>query len=131
MQGREDSAGAETVRVPISHASDSQVVASTAKASALGWGLGRPLALRVAVVAAELASNVVYHGGGVGVVVLRRSATRVSVTAEDRGPGVLGTQPQSGLGIGWKVVEELSDACCAKSRPGGGLTVEAAWDFRA
>ena len=127
MQGREHRAEEQHVRIPIRYASDGPVVASTARQTALGWGLGRAMALRVAVVAAELASNVVHHGGGAGVVVLRRSAGRLSITAEDRGPGVDST-PRSGLGIGWQVVRELSDEFVATARSGGGLCAEAVWE---
>ncbi len=122
----------------VTHEADAQVVASTVRATVLGWGLERTLAVRAATVAAELASNMVFHGGGKGRLVLRRDlcASKILLSAEDQGPGMSDPltlfelrigHSSRGLGIGGGAIRRLSDHCEACTPPQGGLRVLAEW----
>jgi len=131
-------ASSARVEVLVTNEADAHVAGSTVRAAVLGWGLDRMLAVRAATVAAELASNVFHHGGGRGLVVLRRESFRLFLSAEDHGPGMTdpmrlfdGGKSSRGLGIGGGAVRRLSDHCEAVARSEGGLRVSAEWRWGA
>jgi len=124
-------ANGELHTLPVKHAGDSTVVAAAARRFAGRLGFSAVDAARFATAAAELASNVVRHGGG-GSVVLCAAKGRLEVSAEDRGPGSaekLGrlrhTPKPGGLGEGLNAVRRLMEGLAVQDREGGGVRVTA------
>ena len=117
---------------------DCVVVRSMARRFAMDVGFDELRAAEVAIVAGELASNIVKHGGASGRLTLRRTPRALHVIAIDRGPGL--TNPETlraaegmirldarqglvGLGHGWGAVHRLMDRVKSARRRGGGLLV--------
>lgn len=107
------------------------------------WGRDAGLAAKVcgevAIIAGELASNLVRHGGG-GKLFARIDGAYFELRSEDRGPGLadpdqLGREPEprsptgplrplnAGLGEGGAAIRRLSDEVSVRNREGGGLEI--------
>lgn len=88
----------------------------------------------IATAAAELASNLLFHGGG-GIFEVRRSAQVAGIELEacDQGPGIAdiaralqeGYSTGEGLGCGLPGVKRLMDVLEIQSQPGQGTRVRA------
>jgi anti-sigma regulatory factor (Ser/Thr protein kinase) len=110
--------------------------AAQAGVRAYARALGFPLdeSERLALVASELATNLVRHGGG-GTLALApvRAGHRsgIQIVAEDAGPGIAdvdraledGYSTSGGLGLGLGTVHRLMDELEIGARPGGGTRV--------
>lgn len=88
---------------------------------------------RIALIASELASNLVKHGGGGSLTITLLEAPRgVRVTAEDHGPGIpdvpqamqAGFSTAGSYGDGLAALRELADRFALESTPGRGTRVE-------
>ena len=91
--------------------------------------------VRLEVIVAELASNMVKHAGSGTLRVERLEVEErkgIRVVAEDRGPGIAdtaaaltpGVSTAGSFGDGLAAVQELADAFALHSRPGVGTRVE-------
>ena len=100
-------------------------------------GASEELAARVALVATELATNLVRHAGGGTFIVQRGAAeSELQLLALDRGPGIasvaealrdgFSTAGTSGHGLG--AVARMADHCDVFSAPGEGTVVLARFD---
>ncbi|HEY1335420.1 MAG TPA: ATP-binding protein [Myxococcaceae bacterium] len=120
----------QTLVVPVSHAADAGEVRRQATALAASLGLDETDRGRVALVATELATNLVKHAGGQGKMLLRGLAdegTGVELLSIDSGPGfevgpsLRDGQSTSGTpGVGLGAVQRTSDALDVWSAPGKG-----------
>ncbi len=86
---------------------------------------GLPAAPLVALVAKELATNILKHGGK-GYVAVDRAGENLVVTAEDDGSrGSAGIDGGKGLGLGLDIVRRSCDAFFLEQKPGGGFVATA------
>jgi anti-sigma regulatory factor (Ser/Thr protein kinase) len=120
----------QSLVVPVSHASDAGEVRRQATALAEALGMEEVDRGRVALVATELATNLVKHAGGGGRVLLRGlrdPTTGVELVSLDSGPGFdvaaslrdgLSTSGTRGVGLG--AVQRTSEAFDLWSAPGKG-----------
>jgi anti-sigma regulatory factor (Ser/Thr protein kinase) len=114
---------------------DASAVGSARRAAAVfaeSNGASEALAARVALVATELATNLVRHAGG-GTLIVQRGTdeSELELLALDRGPGIanlaearrdgFSTAGTSGHGLG--AVARMADGCDVFSTPGGGTVV--------
>lgn len=81
----------------------------------------------VALVAMELATNILKYGGK-GFVTVKREGYKLIISAEDEGranrEGII-TKSKSGLGIGLDVIKKNCDKLYIEQKPGGGMIVKA------
>ena len=132
--------------VVVRFSTDPQYCQSHARTFALEAGFGPREATALAIVASELASNIVRHAGE-GMLRLRRlEPAGVEVLAADRGPGIpdvslalkdgysrgrfnaevlLEGKTADSLGCGLGAVQRLSDEMEIQSTPGQGTSVRA------
>jgi anti-sigma regulatory factor (Ser/Thr protein kinase) len=125
----------QTLVVPVAHASDPGEVRRRASALAESLGLDENDRGRVALVATELATNLLKHAGGHGRMLLRGLAeegTGVELLSIDSGPGFeVGPSLRDGLstsgtrGGGLGAVQRTSDALDIWSAPGRGSILAA------
>ncbi|MFT5534842.1 MAG: serine/threonine-protein kinase RsbT [Burkholderiaceae bacterium] len=122
----------ETICIRI--ASDIATASRTARQAAEQAGFDRTSSYQIATAAAELACNVLVHGGGGMVTVCAPShRSGVELLATDSGPGIadLGLAMQDGysstgsLGCGLSGVERLMDEVVIETGVGTGTTVRA------
>jgi anti-sigma regulatory factor (Ser/Thr protein kinase) len=133
---------AAVVTMPVEHRTDAMVAASWARRFGAHHGLAEPDAQALTVIVAELASNVVDHGGG-GVLSIACARSGFEVEAVDRGTGLDADPdalrsgalahhyvddrglPRPGLGRGLDAVRRLSTQLSAERTAAGGLRVVA------
>jgi anti-sigma regulatory factor (Ser/Thr protein kinase) len=129
----------EVSTLEISTMEDAAVAAAAARAFAAGAGLGSRQCVEVALVASELATNLVRHGGGRGMLELRAEDAWLELRALDRGPGMREPErlwmgrsdpsrpppPGHSLGEGGASIRRLSDEVWVGNRACGGLEVRA------
>ncbi len=118
---------------------DAAVVAAAARSFAAQAGLGSRQCAELALVASELATNVVRHGGGRGTLELREEEAWLELRALDEGPGMEDPErlwtgrsdpsrpppPGHSLGEGGAAIRRLSDEVWVGNRACGGLEVRA------
>jgi anti-sigma regulatory factor (Ser/Thr protein kinase) len=120
----------QTVVVPVAHASDSGEARRQATALASAVGLDETDCGRVALVATELATNLVKHAGGSGRILmreLREEAPGVELLSIDAGPGLEveaslrdGRSTSGSRGVGLGAVQRASETFDVWSSPGRG-----------
>lgn len=119
------------VRLEVDEASQVAPVRRAAEEMASDLGLDATLRGQTAIVATELATNLVRHGGG-GEMVVRASADGgLEILAWDRGPGITdlassvrdGVSAAGGPGNGLGAVRRLSAGFDAYTAPGDGTIV--------
>jgi anti-sigma regulatory factor (Ser/Thr protein kinase) len=99
---------------------------SALAAHASDLGLTGPQLERLAIVAGELATNAVRHGGGTGRLRLWRDRSLLHCEISDRGPGIPDTavgatppDPMTRSGRGMWICRQLSDALLIETEPNG------------
>ncbi|WP_238935012.1 ATP-binding protein [Pseudomonas typographi] len=105
---------------------------------AVAAGAGEPLLARLAVVAQEMAHNLVRHAGG-GELYYQSDAAYLTLLAIDRGPGMANTAQCMGdhystigtLGVGLGSIKRMSDQFDLYSLPGQGTVVLARFEMPA
>lgn len=130
-------------RLAIQSPTDVRVAASVATDRCLTMGFPARASREVGIAAAELASNILRHGGG-GTLELWVSPEEVRIVAVDHGPGIPDVrlalqdhysrgrilddpdQPPTSLGCGLGAVARLMDQVDFETAPGGGTVVRAA-----
>lgn len=128
---------ASHVVITLGCAADVAVAGESVRAWARDAGMRSTVAAELATCAAELASNIVRHGGG-GTLAVDGDAARVCMRADDRGPGdparvrallaVARAQvgaPRRNDEHGLATVVRWMDVVEVEARPGGGLLVRA------
>ncbi len=130
--------GRALVELRIDRPTDVATTGANAMHAARRLGFASLDARRIGIAAAELASNILNHGGGEGSVGLWLHDGDLIIEALDRGPGVpdprmifdgraqreaRGDHGGHGLGEGGASVRRLMDAVDATHREGGGLRV--------
>jgi anti-sigma regulatory factor (Ser/Thr protein kinase) len=131
-------AKARELVIALGCAPDVAVAGESARAWAKGLGIHPSIAAELATCAAELASNIVRHGGG-GTLVVGGDADRVCMSTHDRGTGdvvrmraLLDAARAQARGMlrshdehGLATLVRWMDAIDVEGRPGGGLSIRA------
>jgi len=124
--------------VDVRHPVDSVVAASLARRFAREAGLSAASSAEVALVASELATNLIRHTPKGGTLEVWREDAWLVIRSTDRGPGMAsperlfagregrpGPLPGESLGEGGAAVRRLTDEVQVSNREGGGLEVVA------
>src|SRR5215475_994540 len=124
----------DPVTVKVSHTAEARSASKAARSLAENLGFPSTACDEIALVASELAMNLVKHGGGGELVVIPLDSTGktgIEIVAEDKGPGIAdfelaltdGYSTAGSLGVGLGAVNRLMDALQFSSGPKGGLRV--------
>jgi serine/threonine-protein kinase RsbT len=131
-----------SLRFPVAHPTDAAVARSLALRFAREQGVSEKRAQEVAIIAGELASNLVRHGAGGTMDLLLREGSVIVRSTNNHGDGevpralleAVGDSPiavddsgafRAGLGCGFGAVRRLSDAFHVRCRADGALEVSA------